>query len=445
MVTVTTLETEEPPKKKASLWHHANFVKLWTSDTISQFGTQFSGWAIPFTALLLTSDPLLFSLIGVMTFLPFPLFALFIGVYVDRHHRKRIMSLANVGRGISLGLIPVAAVTGVLSQLGMILLYAVSFSVGLLTVFFDVSYQAILPSLVTREQLVEGNSKLEISRSSAQVAGPFMAGIVVQAVYPPYALAIDATSYMASAGVISGIQAQETLQPSNRSVWHDLREGLAVVLGDSRLRMIAGSTATSNLFSNALFPVTFLYLAKTLGFGPLLFGFIGAVGATGLLAGILVSSKIMPRIGLGWTIIAGMLIGGIGTIPYMIVNPSLANPTFATLGPIPAIGIVRIDTNVLILMLANFIISIGVIVYNINQVSFRQALVPLRLQGRMNASMRWLVWGTIPLGGFLGGILGKYVGLRPAIEIAVLGGILSFLWVFFSPIRLTRKMPEPLE
>ena len=191
-------ETERP----TSLWHHRNFLKLWTSDTISQFGTQFSGYAIPFTALLLTSDPLAFSILNASAFIGFAVFALFIGVYVDRHRRQRIMTLANVGRGIFLGLIPLAAVTGTLTRAGMPLLYFVSFMVGLLTVFFDVSYQAILPSLVDRSQLVEGNSKLEWSRSGAQVVGPGMAGLVVQAVYPPLAIAIDATAYMASASVL---------------------------------------------------------------------------------------------------------------------------------------------------------------------------------------------------------------------------------------------------
>jgi MFS family permease len=117
-------------KEKQNLWHHPNFLKLWASETISQFGTQFSGFGIPFTALLLTSNPLDFGILNATALLAFPLFALFIGVYVDRHHRRRIMVSANVGRGILLGLIPLAALTGVLRQLGMPLLYLVSFSVG---------------------------------------------------------------------------------------------------------------------------------------------------------------------------------------------------------------------------------------------------------------------------------------------------------------------------
>lgn len=431
-------------QSKVSLWHHRNFLRLWVSDTISQFGTQFSGLAIPFTLLLLTKDPFPFAVLNAVAVVPFPAFALLIGVYVDRRHRKHIMTLANIGRGISLGLVPIAALTGVLLHVGIVLLYVVSFSVGLLTVFFDVSYQAILPSLVERDQLVEGNSMLQFSASSAQVAGPAMAGIVVQAVYPPLALAIDASSYLVSASFLSSIRAQEVIQETTKSVWHDLREGLAVVMKDKRLRMIAGSTATSNLFSSAIFPISIPYFVLQLGFTAGVIGFIGTVGAIGLLVGVFLSSLVVRNIGLGWAIVSSMLLGGIALVPYAIVNPGLTNPALATFGPLPVLGTLRVDRNVLLLMFANFVLSIGVVVYNINQVSLRQALVPLRLQGRMNASMRWIVWGTIPAGAILGGVLAETVGVRTAIQIAVIGGLFSFLWVLLSPVRSLKSVPEQL-
>jgi len=433
-------ETERP----TSLWHHPNFLKLWTSDTISQFGTQFSGYAIPFTALLLTSDPLAFSILNASAFIGFAVFALFIGVYVDRHRRQRIMTLANIGRGIFLGLIPLAAVTGTLTRAGMPLLYVVSFMVGLLTVFFDVSYQAILPSLVDRSQLVEGNSKLEWSRSGAQVVGPGMAGLVVQAVYPPLAIAIDATSYMASASVLSRIKQDELIKPSTASVWHDLKEGLAIVLKDKRLRSIAGSTATSNFFSNVIFSILILYLVRQLGYTAAVVGTIFLIGGLGAFGGIALSSRLTRLFGVGPVIIAGMILGGLGTIPYALANSSLSAPIFSATG-IPVLGSFRLDLNALILMMGGFVTSIGVVVYNINQVSLRQAIVPKSVQGRMNASMRWIVWGTIPAGAIAGGVLAEVFGLREAIVIGVIGGIFSFLWVFLSPVRSLKDVPEPME
>ncbi len=434
---------ETTTTRTVTLWHHANFLKLWASETISQFGTQFSGFGIPFTALLLTSNPLDFGILNATSLLAFPFFALFIGVYVDRHRRRRVMVLANIGRGILLGIIPLAAVTGVLKQLGMPLLYMVSFSVGLLTVFFDVSYQAILPSLVERNQLVEGNSKLEASRSTAQVAGPSIAGIVVQIVSAPLAIAIDALSYFGSASFLGRIRNEEIVQPRNASVLHDLKEGLVVVLKDARLRSIAGCTATSNFFSSALFAILILYLVRQLNFTAAVIGVVFTVGSTGAFVGIAISGRLAKSIGVGPAIVSSMVLGGVGFLPYYIMNPSLAFPVLNFKSSL--LGTFRLDMNGLLMMLATFTVSVGSVVYNINQVSLRQALVPIRLQGRMNASMRWIVWGTIPAGSLAGGILGTLLGLRPAIAIAVVGGSLAFLWVLLSPVRRLKEIPEPLD
>src|SRR5712692_6884800 len=444
----TTLETE-----KQSLWHHSNFLKLWASETISQFGTQFSGLAIPFTAILLTANQSLavasaeFGILNAFGFLAFPLFALFIGVYVDRHRKRRIMVAANLGRGLSLGLIPLAAVTGTLYSLGLPLLYMVSFLIGLLTVFFDVSYQAILPFLVDRKQLVEGNSKLEASRSSAQVVGPGMAGALLQIVTvarAPFVIAIDALSYLGSASFLARLRGEDTVKQPTTSVIHDLKEGLEVILKDSRLRSIAGCTSTSNLFSSALFPVFFLYLVRELGFTPGLIGLIFAIGSIGALVVVVLSSKLAARIGVGPAIVGSMLVGGLGVSIYFFTSPSLAFTVFKT-GPLWLLGTVQLDLNALIIMIGGFIGAFSSVVYNINQVSLRQAIVPLRLQGRMNASMRWIVWGTLPLGSFLGGLLSALLGPTTAIAIGVVGGSLAFLWVLLSPVRSLKEIPEPME
>jgi len=439
--------------EKQSLWHHRNFLKLWSSETISQFGTQFSGIALPFTAILLTQNQpisvvsLEFGLLNAFGLLAFPLFALFIGVYVDRHRKRRIMVASNIGRGVSLGMIPLAAATGSLFALGLPLLYIVAFMIGLLTVFFDVSYQAILPFLVDRDQLVEGNRRLEASRSSAQTVGPGMAGALVQFVgiaRAPLVIAIDGLSYLASASFLARLRNEEPVKQPETSVMHDLKEGLAVVLKDKRLRSIAGSTATSNLFSSGFFALLILYLVREFGYSPGLIGLILTVGSTGALFGVLISSKVAKRFGVGPAIVGSMLFAGPASSVYFIANKSLAFTVLST-GPLWLIGRITLDFNAVILMIGGFITAVTVVVYNINQVSLRQAIVPLRLQGRMNASMRWIVWGTLPVGSIIGGILGSLVGLRTAIGIEVLGGSLAFLWVLFSPIRSLKEVPEPLE
>ena len=375
---------------------------------------------------------------------PFLIFGLLVGVWADRHRRRPIMVVANIGRFILLGSIPVAFLAG---RLSLPLLYLVSFLIGVLTVFFDVAYQAYLPSLVQRDQLVEANSKLEASRATATVAGPGIAGFVVGIVTAPFAIALDALSFLGSALSLSKIHQQEemTARTHNPSMLSEIREGLAVVFSDRRLRSIAGSTATSNFFSSAIAPVATLYLvdpelaASNLGLGldSLVFGLIFAVGSVGGLIGALLAGRLAARVGVGYAIIGSMLISGIGLFSFYLATPALAIPLLV-------VGGTALTLSVLVLMIGQFATFLSAVVYNINQVSLRQAIVPLRLQGRMNATMRFLVWGTLPFGALVGGILGVIIGIRPTILIMAVGGSLAFLWVLLSPVRSLKEVPEPL-
>jgi len=375
---------------------------------------------------------------------PFLIFGLLVGVWADRHRRRPIMVVANIGRFILLGSIPVAFLAG---RLSLPLLYLVSFLIGVLTVFFDVAYQAYLPSLVQRDQLVEANSKLEASRATATVAGPGIAGFVVGIVTAPFAIALDALSFLGSAVSLSKIHQQEemTARTHNPSMLSEIREGLAVVFSDRRLRSIAGSTATSNFFSSAIAPVATLYLvdpelaASNLGLGldSLVFGLIFAVGSVGGLIGALLAGRLAARVGVGYAIIGSMLISGIGLFSFYLATPALAIPLLV-------VGGTALTFSVLVLMVGQFATFLSAVVYNINQVSLRQAIVPLRLQGRMNATMRFLVWGTLPFGALVGGILGVIIGIRPTILIMAVGGSLAFLWVLLSPVRSLKEVPEPM-
>lgn len=375
---------------------------------------------------------------------PFLIFGLLVGVWADRHRRRPIMVVANIGRFILLGSIPVAFLAG---RLSLPLLYLVSFLIGVLTVFFDVAYQAYLPSLVQRDQLVEANSKLEASRATATVAGPGIAGFVVGIVTAPFAIALDALSFLGSALSLSKIHQQEemTARTHNPSMLSEIREGLAVVFSDRRLRSIAGSTATSNFFSSAIAPVATLYLvdpelaASNLGLGldSLVFGLIFAVGSVGGLIGALLAGRLAARVGVGYAIIGSMLISGIGLFSFYLATPALAIPLLV-------VGGTALTLSVLVLMVGQFATFLSAVVYNINQVSLRQAIVPLRLQGRMNATMRFLVWGTLPFGALVGGILGAIIGIRPTILTMAVGGSLAFLWVLLSPVRSLKEVPEPL-
>lgn len=409
--------------RRAGLWRHADFLRLWAGQTISQFGSQITLLALPLTAALtLRATPAEMGILAATETAPFLLVGLFAGVWVDRLRRRPMLLVTDCARGVLLFAIPSAALLDVLT-IG--LLYAVAFLVGILTVFFEVAYQSFLPALVGREQLVEGNSKLEVSRSAAQIAGPGIAGGLVQLVTAPIAIVVDATSFLVSALFLAFVHVPEPTpvpRVPGRSIWREIGEGLRVVIGNPMLRGIAGCTATSNLFSNIIQAVYILYVTRQLGLSAGAIGGIFAVGSTGFLVGALFAGRIARRFGLGPTIIGSIVFGFLGTglIPLASGTASVAVP---------------------LLVAAQFITAFGSPIYNINQVSLRQVITPDHLLGRMNATMRFIVWGTLPIGALIGGALGTAIGLRPTLIVGATGELFAFLWVFFSPVRMLREQP----
>jgi MFS family permease len=395
-------------------------MKLWTAQTISVFGDRFSELAIPLIAVLtLGATPGQMGILTAVTRAPFLLIGLFAGVWVDRLPRRPILITGDLGRAAVLLSIPLAAVWG---RLSMLHLYVVGVLVGILTVFFDVAYQAYLPALVHRGQLVEGNSKLEATRSLAGLAGPSIAGIVIQILSAPLAIVLDAISFVASGGLITSIRRREALaeRPVRGAVLAEAREGLSVVLGNPLLRFIAGCTGTTNFFSSALFALYILFATRELKLGPAQIGVIFSIGGVTGLIGSLTAGRVAHRLGVGRAIVGASLLFGLAQVPIAAASPGTA----------------------WLLILSTMLVSFANPVYNINQVSLRQAITPHRLQGRMNATMRFLVWGTMPLGGILGGVLGTSLGLRAAIAVAAAGGLLAFPWVALSSVRTLQAIPD---
>jgi MFS family permease len=411
------------------LWRHPDFLKLWSAETVSQFGTQVSLLALPLTAVIvLDATAFEVAALGTIEFLPFILFTLPAGVWVDRLPRRPILIAGDFGRAALLASIPVAYLT---DHLTLTQLYVVGFGTGICTVFFDVAYQSYLPALVARDQIIEGNSKLEISRSSAQIAGPGFAGLLVEAFTAPYAVLADAASFLGSGAFILRIHKQEewrsteTEQQEKSSLWTELKEGLRFVLGNPNLRAQAGCTATSNFFSQFTFAIIIVFLVRTLGLSAGVIGLTISLGSVGALVAALTATRISARFGIG---------------PTTIVSAALFGPSVLFIAFCPA-G----NRAIPVLIFAQLVIGFSVVVYNIVQVSYRQAICPPRLQGRMNSVMRFMVWGTIPLGSLAGGALGTLLGLRETMVIGAIGGGLAVLWIVFSPQRHLREMPEPVE
>ena len=409
---------------RGKLWRHPDFLKLWAGESVSVFGSQVTVLAVPTVAILiLHAGPFQVGILSALEFLAFPTLGLVAGVYADRLRRRPIMIICDVGRALALGSIPVAFL---LNLLTLEQLYFVALLTGIFTVFFDVSYQSYLPALVDRPNLIEGNTKLEITRSTAQVAGPAVAGFLIQLIGGARAVAVDALSFFLSALALASIKKPEPEpRPSTASGTSgfipEMREGIDVVFRNPILWRIAACTATTNLGSNMVFGAVFLVFAyRQLHLSAAVVGVVFALGSVGALAGAFLAGWVARTLGIGPTLGITIIVGGLAL---------LATP-LALVGA-PAV----------ILATTGFIEGLTIPVYNISQVSLRQAITPDRVQGRMNATMRTIVWGTIPLGAFIGGILGTSIGL---VQTIVLGGILSTLaasWIVLGPVIRLREQP----
>jgi MFS family permease len=402
-----------------TLLRHRDFRRLWVGDSLSQFGIMTTTLAIPLLAVrTLHATPFEVGLLTTFQFLAFLVVGLPAGAWVDRMRRRSVMIAADLGRAALLGWIPLAELLGVLN---LAQVYAVVLGVGCLTVFFDVSYQSYLPFLVGRDHLVEGNAKLQGTQSVAQVAGPSLGGLLVQVLTAPYAILANVGTFLWSALWVGTIRVREPRpeRAPDSNLLSEVREGIVFIIRHPVLRQVAGATGTANLWSSAGQGMLIVLLARTLGLSAGVIGLLMAAGAVGGLLGALAARPLARAIGEGPATWISLALSS----PLALVQPFLERNWTLGLFVVAQIGF-----------------SAGVVIYNVTQVSFRQRLCPEHLLGRMNASMRFLVWGTMPLGGLLGGALGSTIGVRTTLLVAAIGQSLAFLWIFFSPLRSMRTV-----
>jgi MFS family permease len=400
---------------RSRLYGHADFRRLWAAQTVSQFGSQVSQLALPLVAVLaLRSSAFRVSLLGAFDMLPFLLFALPAGAWVDRIARRPVLVAADLGRAVALGSVPLAAV---FAHVTFWQLCLVGFTTGTLTVFFDVAYQSYLPSLVEKTDFADANSKLELSRSGAQVGGPGAAGLLVAWITAPYAVAVDAVSFAWSALFLSRIRTSEVVDPpeEQRSLVREIKEGLRYLLNDPRWRTLAAHVSVFNFGAGIVGPLLIVYAVRRWGLGPGELGLAFTIGSLGSLAGALVAKRVSDLLGLGRALVLGGVLGSSPFLLVPLVPTSLGIPTL--------IG-------------AEAVCSLGIVVFNVNGLSLYQTLVPPRMLGRMTASRRWIVWGVIPIGNVLGGVLAASIGLRTTLIVGSSITLASSSFLLARPIRL---------
>lgn len=409
---------------RPSLFRHRDFRLLWAGDTVSVFGMQIVGFAMPYVAIrVLGADELQMGLLGSLEMLAFLLIGLPAGAWVDRWRKKRVIVLGDLTRAALLLTIPVAFLGG---WLEMWQLYVVAFLTGCITVFFDVANQSYLPELVESEQISEGNSKLQASQQVAIVAGPAIAGQLVRLVASPFVIALTALCMALSSLFVSRIHHREPDPDpeARRPLVTEIREGLAFVLGHPLLRRIVMCTGLTNFASSAVGALFMLYGLEELGLSAATLGLVMGLASAGGLLGALSAGPFAKAVGEGRSIPASAVVGALAafSVPLASVLPAL--PT---------------------LMVGWALVSWAVVVYNVVQVSFRQRLCPKPLLGRMNASIRFLVWGPMPIGAFLGGVLGRELGIVTTMWVFGVLGLIATLPVVLSPLVSMRELPRELD
>ena len=281
----------------ASLWRHPEFVKLWSAQAISQIGSQVTFLALPLTAItVLDASPAQMGVLTAAGAVPTVVVGLQAGALVDRRTRRPILIATDLGRAAALALVPLAWALGILS---VPLLVGIALAVGLGSLFFDVAYQALLPAVVPRDRLMDGNGKLELSRTAAELGGPGLAGLLLHLVVAPVAMAVDAVSFLVSALILIRLRIVERVPaPAEgaRRLLADVRDGLRLVSGDGRLRAVAGSRGLLGFFNAMLEAVFVLYLVREVGLSPLAIGLVFAVGSGGFLVGSVLPARIDAKI-----------------------------------------------------------------------------------------------------------------------------------------------------
>ena len=408
------------------LWRSRDFRTLWISLTITHFGGQVTFLALPLTAaLMLNASPLEMGILTAVEALPYTLFGLFTGVLVDRSRKLPLIIMADVGRGLALLAVPIAAWFGLLS---MSVLYVAGFLVGLGGIIGWAAYQVFMTERVGRENLVEANSRIALSDSSAQLIGPGLAGLFIQWLTAPFAVLLDALAFFASALMLRSIKPQAGDAPKvlakDATVWKDAKEGLRLIWNNPVLRSLAWGLAIWQFLKHMYIAIVILFAARDLSLSPGTIGAIWMMGGVGFLIASFGVQRINRRFGVGRVMLGGLFSTGAAWLMTAWVSPG----AWAA----PHLGI------------AIFVLDLGAMLFFINYLTLRQSVTPDHLLGRVTSTMIFLSIACAPLGSLAGGVMAELFGLRTTIAVAgVCTLILGLVLAKVSPLAAMHELPTP--
>lgn len=403
-----------------SLLKHGDFRLFWAAQTASMLGTHMSRVVIPLlAATLLAASPFQMGLLQATQTVAYLLVGLPAGTLVDRMRRRPVLIVCDVLRALFLICTVVGFALGWMNFAGLMV---VSLAIGLASVFFEIAYHSYIPAVVGMDHLVEGNAKLESTNATARMAGPALGGSLVQLVGAYLAVSFQAFAYLLSVGLLSRIRVVEE-KPEHgerRSMGADIGSGLRFILRQPVFRAITGSAATYNFFYGMALPLVMLLLVDEIGLSGTTVGLLMAISGVGGITGATVAGWLTARLGQVRT----MWISYLVTVPMTLLIPFSGEGWAIALFAIPW-----------------FIVSLGIVIYNVGQVSIRQALCPPEMLGRMNASVRFIVWGILSLGSLTGGVLGEWIGVRGSLLVAGIGMTSGVLWLLLSRVSRMRDLP----
>ena len=405
------------------LLRDATYRRLWTSILISSFGGQVTMLAFPLTAaVLLHASPTQMGLLTTMEILPFVLFSLPSGVWLDRVRKLPVYVVGELTLSVVVASVPFAWWMGWLS---MTWLYVCGFALGTIFTTAGSAAQIVLTQVVARERLVEAHAKNALASSGAEVAGPGLAGALIKLVGAPAALLVDAALLIVSASFLRGIIVNERLRPhGNGQFLRDLKQGVRFVARNRLLVSLAAAVGAWQMCNNAAAVVQILFATRTLGLSEQAVGLCYVAMGGGTVLASVFGNRVSRRIGPGPCLVLGFAVCGAG---WLLLAAAPAN----------AWGVAAFA-----LMLMLF--STGAVLVFINFLALRQAVTPAPLLGRMTSTMRWLILLPAGPGALIGGWLGEHVGLRSALAFA--GGSALLLAVIAwntAIIRGVRELPRP--
>ncbi|MGW2215762.1 MFS transporter [Nonomuraea sp. NPDC001684] len=398
-----------------------DFLRFLTSHVGNELGANISRVALPLVAVVtLHAQPAQVALLSALQTAAFLVLGLPAGVWVDRMRRRRVMMVTDLARFVLLASIPLAAHLGLLS-IGM--MFAVAFLAGAAQVFNDVADQTYLPSLVSTRQLSDGNSKLEVVRSGSFLAGPGIGGLLVQLVGAPFTMFATALGSLTSALFLSTIKTPDKPPAANEPepLLRGIGVGLRHVWRDRLLRMFAASSVLTNLTVGAVLGLSVLFLADEVGLAP---GLIGVLLMSGGFGGVAAG------------LLGALLARKVGTARITWLSLTVPAP-FALLLPMT-----QADWRVAFFAVTSIALSWSAALSTVGQITYRQTTVPEQLLGRVNASFRSLMWSSVPLGALLGGIVAQQFGVRTALWVFMIGRVVSFVPLLFSPLPRLRDFDD---